>query len=182
MINASKGKQMKVKSIRPVGRRKVYDISVNEAEHYVLENGVITHNTGGVYSSDTIWIVGRQQDKDTKTKEIDGYDFIINIEKSRFVKEKSKIPISVSYEGGINIWSGLLENAIEAGIINKPAPGKYEVINENGEVVSDVMKEDEIIANDELWKKLLKTSKLKQFLRDKYAVGGSGALIHEEVE
>ena len=55
---------------------------------------------------DNIWIVGRQQDK--SGTEIKGYHFIINIEKSRYVKEKSKIPISVSWEGGIQSYSGLL--------------------------------------------------------------------------
>ena len=41
---------MKVKSVRNVGRKPVYDLSVNSDEyddqHYVLENGVVTHNTG----------------------------------------------------------------------------------------------------------------------------------------
>lgn len=41
---------MKVKSIKPVGRKYVYDLSVNsdvyDEQQYVLENGVVTHNTG----------------------------------------------------------------------------------------------------------------------------------------
>lgn len=41
---------MKVKSIKSVGRKPVYDLSVNsnnyDEQQYVLENGVITHNTG----------------------------------------------------------------------------------------------------------------------------------------
>lgn len=41
---------MQVKSVRPVGRRKVYDITVDREDYngqnYALENGVITHNTG----------------------------------------------------------------------------------------------------------------------------------------
>ena len=33
---------MKIKSVKSVGKQKVYDISVKDAEHYVLENGVVS--------------------------------------------------------------------------------------------------------------------------------------------
>lgn len=41
---------MKVRSIKSVGRKPVYDISIEtddyDKQQYVLENGVVTHNTG----------------------------------------------------------------------------------------------------------------------------------------
>ena len=49
---------------------------------------VVSGGTGIYYSADNIWILGRRQNK-TGT-EVTGYDFIINVEKSRYVKEKSK--------------------------------------------------------------------------------------------
>jgi len=64
----------------------------NTIEMY--SKAVVSGGTGVVYSADNVWIIGRQQDKDGS--EVKGYHFIINVEKSRFVKEKSKIPISVS--------------------------------------------------------------------------------------
>ena len=114
---------MKISKIKSVGNKQVYDISVDQAEHYVLENGVITHNTGQVYSANTIFIIGRQQEK--TGKDVIGYNFIINVEKSRFVKEKSKIPIMVTFDGGINRWSGLLDVALELGHVTKPSNGYY---------------------------------------------------------
>ena len=71
---------------------------------------VVGGGTGIYYSADNIWIIGRRQNK--KGTEVVGYDFIINVDKSRFVKEKSKIPISVSWDGGIEAYSGLLEVAL----------------------------------------------------------------------
>ena len=50
--------------------------------------------TGVTYSANTVFFMGRQQEK--KGTEIEGYNFILNVEKSRFVKEKSKLPISIS--------------------------------------------------------------------------------------
>ena len=37
---------MKIKTIKAIGKQPVYDLSVENVEHYVLENGVVTHNTG----------------------------------------------------------------------------------------------------------------------------------------
>ena len=67
---------------------------------------VVGGGTGIYYSADNIWILGRQQDK--KGTEIQGYHFVINVEKSRYVKEKSKIPITVSWDGGVRSYSGCL--------------------------------------------------------------------------
>ena len=69
---------------------------------------VVGGGTGSYYGADNIWILGRQQEKDSDNK-IAGYNFVINVEKSRFVKEKSKILVSVTHSDGINRWSGLLD-------------------------------------------------------------------------
>ena len=57
---------------------------------------IVGGGTGSYYGADNIWILGRQQDKDGT--EIQGYHFVINVEKSRYVKEKSKIPITISFD------------------------------------------------------------------------------------
>ena len=107
---------------------KMKNIPLIAVNHTYKEIGlfpkdVVGGGTGIYYSADNIWIVGRQQDK-TGT-EIKGYHFIINIDKSRYVKEKSKIPISVSWEGGIQCYSGLLDVAVNGGYIVKPSNGWY---------------------------------------------------------
>ena len=60
----------------------------------LFPKAIVSGGTGIYYSADNIWILGRRQNK--KGTDIVGYDFVINVEKSRYVKEKSKIPISVS--------------------------------------------------------------------------------------
>ena len=79
------------------------DIPMVVVNHTYSEIGlfpkqIVSGGTGLYYSADNIFIIGRQQEKDGT--EIVGYNFIINVEKSRYVKEKSKIPISVSFDGG----------------------------------------------------------------------------------
>ena len=85
----------------------------------LFPKAIVSGGTGIYYSADNIWILGRRQKK-TGT-EVTGYDFIINIEKSRYVKEKSKIPITVTWEGGVEKNSGLLEVALAAGYVGKPS-------------------------------------------------------------
>ncbi|MDO1821729.1 recombinase RecA, partial [Escherichia coli] len=68
-----------------------------------------------------VFIIGRRQQKEGT--EITGYDFILNAEKSRTVKEKSKFKISVTFSGGIDPYSGLLELAVELGWVVKPSNG-----------------------------------------------------------
>ena len=66
------------------------DIPLLAVNHTYMEQGmfpkaVVSGGTGVMYSADNVWIIGRRQEK-TGT-EITGYDFVINVEKSRFVKE-----------------------------------------------------------------------------------------------
>lgn len=83
---------------------------------------VVSGGTGQYYSADNIYILGRQQSKTGDV--LDGWNFVINVEKSRYVKEKSKIALTVKYNTGINKFSGLLELAIEFGLVTKPKPGQ----------------------------------------------------------
>ena len=116
----------------------IKDIPLVVVNHTYKEIGmfpkdIVGGGTGSYYSADTIWILGRQQDKDKDG--IQGYHFIINVEKSRFVKEKSKIPISVSFNGGMQKYSGLLDLAMQANFVTKPSPGWYaKVDRKTGEV------------------------------------------------
>ena len=159
---------MEITKITKKGKLPVYDLSVADAEHYVLKNGVVTHNTGVMYSSDNVWIIGRRQEK--SGTEISGYNFIINIEKSRFVKEKSKIPISVSWEGGIEKWSGLVDVAMEGGYVVKPKNGWYMAKNPaNGEELSGNCRLAQTMSED-FWSTIFEETDFKAFIEKRYKV------------
>jgi RecA/RadA recombinase len=135
---------------------------------------VMSGGTGIYYSANAVWMLGRQQDKDDDG--LNGYHFIINIDKSRFVKEKSKIPISVSFAGGIEKYSGLLEIALEGGFVTKPAVGWY---SKKGE--EQKFREKETYTS-EFWDPLLNSDEFKQFVKDKYTVGYRSAIQQLEEE
>ena len=138
---------------------------------------VVSGGTGIYYSADNIWIIGRQQDKDDK--ELKGYHFIINIEKSRYVKEKSKIPITVNYDSGINKWSGLLDLAIESGHVIKPKVGWYAVMDKETGEIGKNMRAADIVDNRDIWTHLLENTDFPQWIKNKYTLA-NGELINEE--
>jgi RecA/RadA recombinase len=139
---------------------------------------IVGGGTGSYYGSDNIWILGRQQEKEGT--EIAGYHFVINIEKSRYVKEKSKIPITVTYEGGINKWSGLFDLAQEAGFIAKPKSGWYAIVNqETGELGAN-MRAADVVNNDQIWQSMLKDTKFPEWIRNKYMLADGESILHED--
>lgn len=170
---------MKINNIKKIGPKPVYDISVEEAQHYILENGVVTHNTGIYLSADNIWIIGRQTDKNGN--EIAGYNFVITVEKSRHVKEKSKIPISISYKNGIYKYSGLMDLAIEAGLIVQSGAWYQLVDFETGEIQQKKLRSKEI-DKPEYWESLLKNEKFRSFVRDKYKVATNKMMEDDPAE
>lgn len=161
---------MKVKTIKSVGKKDVYDISVDKSESYVFENKLITHNTGIMYSSDTVWIIGKNQLKEKE--EITGSKFIIRVEKSRYIKEKSQFPITVRWTSGIARWSGFEDVAEQLGIIYKSKMGKsgaYSYDKISGETIQ--VKADQIDSADDFWTVILDETDLQFRMESLYSIG-----------
>jgi RecA/RadA recombinase len=141
---------------------------------------IVGGGTGIYYSADNIWILGRRQNK-TGT-EVTGYDFIINVEKSRFVKEKSKIPISVSWDGGIERFSGLLDIGLASGFVVKPSNGWYQLVDvETGEVLGNKVREKDT-STKEFWDNILDNPKFQEFVEKQYCIGAGGRTIELDLE
>jgi RecA/RadA recombinase len=139
---------------------------------------VVGGGTGSYYSADTIFILGRQQEKDGT--EVTGYNFIINVEKSRYVKERSKIPISVSFDDGLSRWSGLLDMAIESGHVVKPSNGWYSrVDSKTGEVEDKKFRMNDTDSKD-FWMPILTDASFGEFVKSKYSVGNMEILGADE--
>ena len=153
------------------------DIPLLAVNHTYKEIGlfpkdVVSGGTGIYYSADNIWILGRQQDK--QGTEIKGYHFVINVEKSRYVKEKSKIPISVSWDGGVEHWSGLLDVAMSGNYVSKPSPGWYCRIDKStGELVEPKVREKDTL-NEKFWKPIIEETDFKQYVTNKYSIVNNG--------
>tara|TARA_B100000212_G_scaffold103575_2_gene76498 strand:- start:3072 stop:4022 length:951 start_codon:yes stop_codon:yes gene_type:complete len=134
---------------------------------------VVGGGTGIYYSADNIWIIGRQQDK--QGTEIKGYHFVINVDKSRYVKEKSKIPISVSWEGGVQRYSGLLDVALAGGYVVKPSNGWYSVNGDEKKVrQADTLQK-------EFWTPIFEDTDFADFIKKQYSIGHEEQVSMDEI-
>ena len=160
----------------------IKDIPAIVVNHTYKEIGlfpkdVVSGGTGVYYSADNIFIIGRRQQK-TGT-EVTGYEFIINVEKSRFVREKSKIPVEVTWENGISKWSGLLEMGMESGFVIKPTVGWYQAIDPDTGEVADIKYRAKDL-NKEFWLPILSDKRFSDWVQKRYTIG-SVEMMGEEV-
>jgi RecA/RadA recombinase len=183
VADMSRAKQVKSLFRMVTPHLNLKDIPMVVVNHTYKEIGmfpkdIVGGGTGSYYSADNIFIIGRQQEKEGT--EIVGYNFIINVEKSRNVREKSKIPVCVLFEGGISKWSGLLENALESGHVIKPTNGWYSKVDKNtGEIgtkkrLSDTMSE-------EFWSDILLKEDFNEFVRKKYEIAYGNIMGENDV-
>ena len=154
------------------------NIPLLAVNHTYMEIGlfpkaVVGGGTGIYYSADNIWIIGRQQDK--KGTEIKGYHFVINVEKSRYVKEKSKIPISVTWEGGVSKFSGLLDVALAGGHVTKPSMGWYQRKGDESKV------REAGTLEESFWEPIFSNTDFKEFIKKQYSIGYTAPVDMEEI-
>lgn len=125
----------KIVAKRVVSPRTVHDFEVKDAHHYILSNGVISHNsyvptqtvgggTGMQYAVSTLLMSSKSYDKDDKITTGSKIKFVT--EKSRLTRERQKVETLLRYDGGIDRYFGLLPFAEEAGIFKKVST-RYEL-------------------------------------------------------
>ena len=184
VADMSRAKQVKSLFRMVTPHLSLKDIPMIVVNHTYKEIGmfpkdIVGGGTGSYYSADNIFILGRQQEKEGT--EVVGYNFIINVEKSRYVKEKSKIPVSVSFDGGISTWSGLLDLAIESGHVIKPSNGWYSKVDKDtGEIEQKKYRIKETDTKD-FWMPILKQKSFRDFIENKYRVA-SGEIMTSNID
>jgi len=159
------------------------DIPMVVVNHTYMEIGmfpkaVVGGGTGSYYSADNIYIIGRQQEK-TGT-ELTGYNFIINVEKSRHVREKSKIPVEVLFNGGLSKWSGLLDIAIESGHVIKPAQGWYSRVNGGTGEIEDKKWRVKDTDSKDFWMDVLTDRTFGDWVKNRYQVAHGSMMAQED--
>jgi RecA/RadA recombinase len=185
VADMSRAKQMKSLFRMVTPHLSIKDIPMVVVNHTYKEIGlypkdIVGGGTGSYYSADNIFILGRQQEKEGT--EVIGYNFIINVEKSRYVKEKSKIPVSVSFDGGISKWSGLLDVALESGHVIKPSNGWYSKVDIETGVIEDKKYRVKDTDTKEFWMPLLTQKSFYDYIKNKYSMGQSDMIQSDALD
>jgi len=129
---------IKIKQIKKIDKinTEVYDIEVEDAHHYIFEDGTLSHNSyvptkemgggsGLKYAASTIIYLSKKKEKDGT--EVVGNIIKAKTAKSRLSKENKDVEVRLYYdERGLDRYYGLLELG-ELGGLWKNVAGRYEI-------------------------------------------------------
>lgn len=166
VADMTRAKQLKgfFRMITPLIKLKkvyTYFIAHTYDTQEMFSKKVVSGGTGITYSADTVIIVGKSQEKDGT--ELSGFKFTLNIDKSRSIKEKSKIGIIATFDKGIQHYSGLDEIAVECGIVDKVKRRSNMLVFKDMEI-----KEKDAGTHKEFWDKVFAESDLAECISLKY--------------
>lgn len=159
------------------------DIPCLVINHTYSEQGmypkeIMSGGRGLYYSANNIFFITRSQEKDGT--ELIGFNFTINVEKSRFVIEKSKLKFLVKFDGGIDKWSGLLDIALESGHVVKPSNGWYAKLGEKNKKGEEVKYREADTHNKEFWTSIMTDKTFYDFVKNKYQLSIAPISIEED--
>ena len=117
-----------IKSIKKIERKPLSDITVKDIHEFILENGVVSHNSmfpttvasggsGRAYAASSTVFLSKKKEK--VGKDVVGNVIHCKMEKGRITRENSMADTSIRYDTGLDRWYGMVDFAIEAGIWKK---------------------------------------------------------------
>ena len=136
---------------------------------------IVGGGTGSYYSANTIFIISRSQEKGS-SGDIEGWNFTLRTEKSRYVKEKSKFPIQIMYDEGINPFSGLLDLGLDSGWVTKPKNGWYCAKGTD----KNVREKD--TNNKEFWAPIVSDPEFQEWVKNRFALVNKSHFDEDETE
>lgn len=155
---------IKIKKIEKIKKKNtnVYDIEIEDAHHYIFEDGTLSHNSyvptkemgggsGLKYAASTIIYLSKKKEKEGTS--VVGNLIKAKTVKSRLSKENKDVTIRLYYdERGLDKYYGLLELG-ELGGLWKNVAGRYEI---DGKKVyaKAILKEPEVYFTPEVMEKL----------------------------
>lgn len=154
-------------------------IAFNNIPCVVINHGYTSMDGKGTFTvsggkkvylaADDVFIIGRRQDG--TASDLKGFHFVVNVDKSREVVEKSKFFIHSTFENGMNRYSGLLEEAKEIGLCTLGAWCKL-MDFDTGEWVDKSYRKAEIYDEHEWFEKLMKYQPFVDHIAKTYCLSG----------
>ncbi len=168
VADMSRAKQMKsvFRIITPIiNLKKIYTYFIQHVykSQDFMPVDVVAGGTGGMLSADTVVIVGKSKEKEGK--ELQGFNFKLKINKSRYVKEETVFDIIATFEDGVLPYSGLSDVAVECGIIEKVKRRSNMLVFKDLEIKE---KESTLKQSKPFWDRVFEESDLKECMIKKY--------------
>ena len=116
-------REVKIKKKYENGFVDVYDIHVPDVHHYILDNGVVSHNSGFIYASSIVVAIQKRKLKEDedgkKVTDVRGIRAACKIMKTRYNKPFETVEIKIPWDTGMNPYSGLVDLFEKKGALVK---------------------------------------------------------------
>lgn len=119
------------------------------------------------FNSDAV-VLGTSKAKDKTDDEITGAIMTAEANKGRRAKEKSKLKYRIKHDGGLDMFFGLLDDALEHGCVTKPSAGFYT----RPAVKDDKKWRESQIYNSSFWVPIFTNTDFETYLNNKYSYDG----------
>lgn len=176
VADMTRAKQLKslTRMITPILSLKnipMFMVAHTYKEMSLFPKDIVSGGTGIMYSSSDCIIITKSAVK--AGTDVIGFNFTLNVNKSRFSREKSRIPVTVLFDGGINKWSGLLEMALAAGFVVKPSNGWYQKVDqETGELIGNKLRLADT-NTAEFWESILSDPKFNEWVEKTFTIAST---------
>ena len=141
---------------------EVYDFIVEGDHHYILSNGLISHNSyvptkemgggsGLKYAATTIIYLSKKKHK--VDDEVVGNIIHCKTQKSRLTKENRSIDVLLNYDSGLDRYYGLIDLGIGHGIFKKVS-NKFQFPDGRSDFESRINKDPQKWFTDDVLKAL----------------------------
>jgi recombination protein RecA len=138
----------------------VYDAIISFGDPLAIPGG------RGLHFVCTCTVLGSSKAKDKNSQqEIQGTIITCKTFKSRYGKEQSKLKFRIKHNGGLDVFYGLLNDALEGEFVSAPTKGFLQRNN----VKDDKKWREKDIYTSEWWLPIFKDTDFKKFLEDKYS-------------
>lgn len=143
-----------------------------------ISKKVLAGGQGAMFSPNVVLFITKSQEK--KGDVFVGWSFNMIIEKSRFVKDKEKFPLVVTYEDGINKWGGFTDLLVAHGSLTKINKDKYGIVDKTTGEVSAEGYTKKALENEEIMKPLIYDPDFKEFIRNRYQLSANNLISSSE--
>ena len=135
-----------------------------------IPSKTIAGGSGAQYASDTIVMLSKKQEK--VGDDVVGILVHVHVKKSRLSRENTKVDVRILFDGGLDRHYGLLDYAVEAGLIKKVST-RYELPNGTKVFEKAILAKPETVFTQEL------LEKLDEYMKPKFTY--TSIVVPEEV-
>lgn len=113
-------------------------------------------------------VLGKSKAQDKQGDELNGSIITFMTKKSRYCKERKELELRIKFDGGLDVFYGFKDDALEHGCLVSPTKGFYS----RAHIAEDKKFRESQIYCREFWEPIFKDTDFKEYIEKKYSFSG----------